>query len=347
MHSEHHPTKEILKHYDLQVTDIQQIKTGLVNSSYLVNTDSAKQYVLQCVNPIFPKQINDNIALLTTHLRRQGMLTPELISTQDGAHIVQHGEEIWRLLNYIDGDVRQKLAQTEMAESAGSLLGKFHTVLFDLQAPIENYRGNVHDLDRHLDFLKQSLERQTKHPKYIEIFALGEEVLSLATQLDRPKSRKIRVIHGDPKISNIIFAKNSYQALCLIDLDTVSQAPLHFDLGDAMRSWCNPNGEDSAEGQFSLTLFEAAISGYASHTGTYIDETEWRDIVPATQSLFIELAARFCADALNESYFAWDKEQFSSHSQHNIVRTRGQLSAAKSLAYCYEQAAEIVQSAFN
>jgi hypothetical protein len=38
------------------------------------------------------------------------------------------------------------------------------------------------------------------------------------------------------------------------------------------------------------------------------------------------LAARFAADALDESYFAWDPQRFASRGEHNRVRAAGQLS---------------------
>ena len=42
--------------------------------------------------------------------------------------------------------------------------------------------------------------------------------------------------------------------------------------------------------------------------------------------------ARFCADALNETYFGWDPDKFASRSEHNQVRAASQLAVARSLA---------------
>ena len=43
----------------------------------------------------------------------------------------------------------------------------------------------------------------------------------------------------------------------------------------------------------------------------------------------LELAVRFAADALRESYFGWDAERFESCGHHNLVRARGQLDVAR------------------
>jgi hypothetical protein len=107
---------------------------------------------------------------------------------------------------------------------------------------------------------------------------------------------------------------------------------LPLELGDAMRSWCNPAGEDGHTGQFAAELFAAALSGYAEAAAGWITAAEIRAIAPATQTIILELAARFCADALNESYFGWDATKFPTRGQHNEQRAAGQLTLARSFA---------------
>ena len=47
-----------------------------------------------------------------------------------------------------------------------------------------------------------------------------------------------------------------------------------------------------------------------------------RDTRTATLTITVELAARFCADALRERYFRWDERRYASASAHNQARTR-------------------------
>ena len=42
-------------------------------------------------------------------------------------------------------------------------------------------------------------------------------------------------------------------------------------------------------------------------------------------TITVELAARFCADALRESYFGWNRARYESASAHNQARVHGQL----------------------
>ena len=119
------------------------------------------------------------------------------------------------------------------------------------------------------------------------------------------------------------------------------------ELGDAMRSWCNPAGEDATETRFSVELFSAAIDGYAGVAGNWVTEAEWRAIAPATGLIQVELAARFCADALNESYFAWDPDRYPTRTEHNRVRACGQLAAHHAfLAEC-DRLTEVTATAFG
>ena len=51
----------------------------------------------------------------------------------------------------------------------------------------------------------------------------------------------------------------------MVDFDTLNKMPVYLELGDALRSWCNPSGEDTADGYFSMAHCRAALNGYARH----------------------------------------------------------------------------------
>ena len=139
-------------------------------------------------------------------------------------------------------------------------------------------------------------------------------------------------MHGDLKISNLMFAKDTDRALCLIDLDTLSRMPIALELGDALRSWCNPTTEDAKDATFRRDYFDAAVRGYAEAAPGFLTMNEWRAIPLGTLTITVELAARFCADALRESYFSWDARRHATASEHNQWRTRGQLQVAAGIA---------------
>jgi Ser/Thr protein kinase RdoA (MazF antagonist) len=150
-----------------------------------------------------------------------------------------------------------------------------------------------------------------------------------AELLHRRRCRPI--VHGEPKISNVMFAARSDRALCLIDLDTLARMPVALELGDALRSWCNPATEDAPEARFVRPFYAAAIEGYASAARSLLGPQEWSAIADGTLTITVELAARFCADALRERYFRWDESRYASSSAHNQARTRAQLKIASTL----------------
>ena len=127
-----------------------------------------------------------------------------------------------------------------------------------------------------------------------------------------------------------------------LDLDTLGRRSLVTELGDAFRSWCNPAGEDAEDATFSVALFSAAIAGYADGSETLLTAAERESIPAATHRIAVELAARFCADALNETFFRWDAARFDSASAHNLARTRAQLALAEQTAGQHDALRDVV-----
>lgn len=325
-------------HFGIIPRRVSPLGYGLINRTYRVETDDGPDWVLQAVNPIFPPGINEDIDAVTGFLAARGIMTPRLRRTVTGAAWARADGAVWRLLSRVDGVSFERLEGPEQAAEAGRLLGRFHDALKDFEYTFHNPRLGVHDTAAHLRTLQRAIQEHPGHRSYDDIRPLAEDILGAAASLPRLPPLPDRAVHGDPKINNILFGADGQRALCLVDLDTLGRMPLPLELGDAFRSWCNLAGEDMEEARFSTVLFEAAAAAYGEETRGWLTEPEWRAIVTATRTIFVELAARFCADALQESYFGWDPERYSSRSEHNLVRARGQLSAFHA---CSERAAEL------
>lgn len=347
MNSDKDLLQAILAHYDLDGAAIHPIHMGNINRSFLVTGPDSRRFVLQRVNPMFPAVIHEDIEAVTRHLEAKGMLTPRLIPARKGQLFVQEKDECWRLLTHVPGHIYDRVGSEAAAFEAAGLLGRFHTALLDLDYEFRAVRPAAHDTARHLEILRTAVNRHQDHPRHEQASALAQDILALAESLPALPAVAERKVHGDPKITNVVFDSTTDRALCLIDFDTLCNMPLHLELGDALRSWCNPAGEDTRETFFSPSLFQAAVQGYAREAGGFILEEEWRAILPATRRIYIELAARFCADILNESYFNWDPKRFNSRSEHNAVRSLGQLNAARALQARFDQAEQIIERAFG
>ncbi|MDB4983414.1 MAG: aminoglycoside phosphotransferase, partial [Myxococcales bacterium] len=134
-------------------------------------------------------------------------------------------------------------------------------------------------------------------------------------------------------------------AVCLIDLDTVGPLSLSYELGDAWRSWCNRAGEDVAVARLDLDVLRASVDGYRAGWGAPLDAETRRGLLLGVEWVSLELAARFAADALLETYFGWDASRFAGRGEHNLVRARGQWSLHEQLVATRDARAEILERA--
>ena len=312
---------------ELQAEPVTLLSGGLINTSYSVGSPPIA--ALQAQHPIFTPEVNDDIDAITTHLVRKGAITPMLVRTGDGAlcHVDDDGV-CWRMLSWIPGRSVDRIVDLPMASQAGRIVASWHRATEDLRHDFHFSRPGAHDTEAHMDLLRSALDEHRDHRLHAEVGVLADRILAdwsgWEGQLDGP----LRVAHGDLKISNIRFSTEG-RAICLLDLDTMGHLPLDIELGDAARSWCNPCGEDESEPTFSLDIFEAAFTSYLRVNP--IGASERDALVPGIERICLELAARFAADALRESYFGWSPERASGRGEHNLLRARGQAGLSRSV----------------
>ncbi len=307
---------------------VEPLGSGLINDTFAVR-EGERDWVLQRVHTVFSPEIHHNIAAVTEHLASKGIATPRLRPTRDGALWSERSGRVWRVMTRMPGVTFDRMRGAGQARAAAAALGRFHRGLEDLDHVFVGLRSGVHDTPAHLQRLREAVAEHTQHRLYEDVAPLAEVLLRAAPSLPALHDLPSRVVHGDPKLNNVMFAGSqgdaALEALGLIDLDTVAPMPLHLELGDAWRSWCNPKGEDEAQALFDLDVFEASVHGYAQ-TGPSLLPAERVALTYGVEVISLELAARFLADALNESYFGWNRDAYPSAGEHNLVRARGQWS---------------------
>jgi Ser/Thr protein kinase RdoA (MazF antagonist) len=321
------PPDAVLAAFELVPGSLARATSGLINPTWYASAPRGA-VVLQRLNPIFSADVNFDIAAVTEHLAQKGLVTPRLVPTRDGGLWFEHQGTVWRVLTRIDGVCRDALESPAQARAAGRLVAEFHRAVSDLEHSFRHRRAGVHDTQRHLRTLREALDENRKHRYFDTVAPLAERVLEAAAALPPLPPAANRIVHGDPKISNLIFARDADRALCLIDLDTLSHMQVALELGDALRSWCNPATEDAASARFVRSFFDAAVGGYAAAADGFLSPEEWSAIPRGALTITVELAARFCTDALRESYFGWNPARYESASAHNQARVLGQLKLA-------------------
>ncbi|MBC7793251.1 MAG: phosphotransferase [Clostridia bacterium] len=335
--------QSVRERYGFEHAMFTPITAGHLNQTLRVDVDGAR-FILQCLNTIFGAEIHEDIYAVTEHLTRAGLITPRLFRTRDGELFVRD-ERVYRVFTFVEGATHLKSTSPVLCQSAAALLGQFHTALLDLQHVFVNKRGNIHGPQRHADHLRRTLEKYVAHEHFSEVSPIADEILAGIAALPPFESLPTRVVHGDPKISNVLFGARD-EALCLVDLDTLYPSNIAFELGDAFRSWCNPFEEDDASSHIDLAYFEAGVGGYAAGAGSFVTREEAHAITLGVEAIALELAARFTADALEESYFGWDTKRFKRSAEHNLARGKGQLAIARSVQTRRDTLQGIVESAF-
>ena len=323
--------------YGWEAAELAPLAGGLINKTFVVRA-GAPIAVLQQLHPVFGAAVNLDLEAVTTHLAARGLVTPRLVRTRDGAPWIEDAGTIWRALDWIEGLTVHAVPDPSWARAAGELVGRFHRAVSDLEHTYAFARASVHDTAAHLARLRALVDRASDD----EAVELGREVLAMVPALPELPALPRRHCHGDLKISNVLFATSPVRGICLVDLDTLGIGTLAFELGDAMRSWCNPRGEDVAGIAFDLAIFEAAITGFRAVADPLVTREERLSIVAGLETVCVELAARFAIDVFHDDYFGWDPARFPTRRAHNLVRARGQLALAGSVREARSDARDIV-----
>jgi len=250
---------DVLAAWGWQSAELAELTGGLINATSAVRLGGEPIAVIQRLHPAFGAEVNLDIEAITAHLAARGLTTPRLVRTRDGRAWHEHAGQVWRALSWVDGQTVHALGDPAWAEAGGALVGAFHRALADLAHDYAFARAGVHDTPAHLARLSDHVVASKGAPPSAgidaEAVALGREILDAARGLPDMPDVPGRHCHGDLKISNLLFAAppaHPVRGVCLVDLDTLGLSTMAFELGDAMRSWCNPHKEDAGRVIFDL-----------------------------------------------------------------------------------------------
>jgi Ser/Thr protein kinase RdoA (MazF antagonist) len=317
---------------------IHPLGHGLINDSFLVTTKSGPWAVLQRINRhVFPKPelIMENLRVLANHVRggtasrrfaKKGILLPEILNTQDGRdHVTDPEGGFWRALQYIeDSRTIETITDIRQAEEVGTALGRFHALIHDLDpARLHQTLPGFHDTPGYfIHFLRASARPRhiSTDRSLLQGLAFVENRRGLTRVLDQARrdgKLSMRPIHGDTKLNNFLFDKNTGKAISLIDLDTVQPGLIHSDIGDCLRSCANPAGEspeEIASVRFDLDFGRAILEHYLAETRGFLTRADFEYLYDAIQLIPFELGLRFLTDHLEgDRYFKIDRPGHNLH----------------------------------
>ena len=190
--------KAVLAAWDLEDAVCTVVEEGLINQTFLLS-HGEKKYILQQLHPIFTKDVHLNIEALTNHLQEHRFCTPQLIPTSSGSLEYELGDEIWRVLSFVEGQTVSKVSNQRQAYEAGLLVGRFHQCLAGFHHDFIAVRDGVHDTNKHLTHLDNMLSDHPSHPLYKKALALANDIATFKNERLDFGTIPTRPSHGDLK----------------------------------------------------------------------------------------------------------------------------------------------------
>ncbi|MEI6429094.1 MAG: phosphotransferase [Pseudanabaena sp. ELA607] len=285
--------------------------------------------------------INPNIADQVAN----DWVTVRVIPTQNNQDLlIDADQNHWRSLTFINHTiVLQKISESAQAYEVGYGVGYFHHLLRDL--PLNNLADTLPEFHITPLYFRQYQQAHAKFTKgkhrhiasslLPELkFCLGfvEERSKLISILEDAKScgwLPMRVMHGDPKINNILLDESSQKAVSMIDLDTVKPGLIHYDIGDGLRSACNLMGEETEHWEsviFDIDVCQTWLRGYMQFGQNLLRPREYDFIYEAIRLISLELGLRFLTD-----YLAGNVYFKVSYPEQNLIRALVQLRLTESI----------------
>lgn len=318
---------------------ITPVDQGLMHRTWFVGD----AHVLQRLHPkLATTAIVADYQAVTAHLARKGCVAPQLVPTREGAAVLIDDAGWWRLTTRVPGTTREKVRGPADAEAGARALGRFHVAMADLDHVFGSTHP-LHDTAGHLHRLELALANPAHAAHTSRVAEAADEIRREIAPLMLPSDLPRRVVHGDPKISNVMF--DGDVAVGLIDLDTCNRHSVLVDLGDAMRSWCRDGYEDELQ-RFHVDRFEAILRGYAAE-GLALEPAEIERLADCGRLITLELASRFARDALEDDYFAWNQARYPDRRAHNLARMQSMLHLARDMRARRDDALAAVQRHFG
>jgi Ser/Thr protein kinase RdoA (MazF antagonist) len=335
-----------------RVLGLREYGHGNVNDTFLVTVEGAVEpnFILQRLNlHVFrwPELVMGNLRIVSAHVARRLALAPtsggrrfelpRVLLTRDGRdHFIDPGGSFWRALSFIDAaETFDTIQDTGHAGEVGSALGMFHTLLSDL-APdsladtLPGFHLTPGYLAHYDEVMAKRSTRRSPEVNYGLGFVAERRAFAPVLENARAQGRlRPRTMHGDPKVNNVMLDIATGQAVSMVDLDTVKPGLVHYDIGDCLRSGCNPRGEETGDWEavrFEPELCRAILTGYLALARDFLTDTDYTYLYDAIRLLAFELGLRFFTD-----YLAGNVYFKARHPEHNLVRALVQFKLTESI----------------
>lgn len=321
--------QEVYEAYGIDTAaQVSPLEGGQVNRTLLV-TDNDRQIILQELADMFHASICEDSRILSAHLLRAGWEAPVVRPAADGNTLFTDTTgHRWRSFSFIASDGSKPTVYTPaLMEAFGRLLGHWHHTAASLDYRPRFSLPHFHDTSYYAQRLAHHLSALPDEP----IRSTARELLRAYRRLPGLPAADPQLIHGDPKLDNMLFRDGI--PFTLIDFDTVMHGSPWIDVGDLLRS---VTGKRLAAGQpmTKETLLPFVRAYHAAMSPKEPVERSFRSAVTATGLIALELGMRYLCDVLEEDYFHWEPGPYRSRRDHHYDRARLQLQVTETVLNC-------------
>ncbi|MFZ0928385.1 MAG: aminoglycoside phosphotransferase family protein [Syntrophobacteraceae bacterium] len=334
-----------------RMAEIRKFGAGNINDTYLVSTTSKREnyFILQRINRrVFstPELIMQNLRAISEHVSESLRRNPPagrrwemprlLLTACSQDHWIDPDGCFWRALSFIENSKSfDSVIDLDHAVEVGYAIGLFHTLVSDLPAnrlrdTLEGFHITPIYLGRYLEVLEKHRIPASADAAFCMDFIDRRKEFAPVLEKAKAEGRLLlRIIHGDPKVSNVMIDTGTGLAVSIVDLDTVKPGLVHYDIGDSLRSCCNPLGEDPGkpdEVRFEPELCRALLRGYVSVAKGFLTQNDFEFIYDSIRLIAYELGVRFFTDYLEGDVYFKVKDR-----RQNLRRALVQFHLAESI----------------
>ena len=342
-----------------ELKEVKPLGEGFINDTFIIATKGdSPNYILQRKNKkIFSPipAMMDNIQKVCLHIKKKIEKTGgdpmreamTIIPALDGKlYFLDDEEEYWAVCLFIEETTAYEAAETpELAYAGGKGIGKFQSLVSDLNEPLVNILPGFHDIRYRFNqweevLAKDPVGRKSNVSEEISWIEDRREEMLKFWELVENGTIPTRISHNDTKINNILFDKKG-EVLCVIDLDTVLSSTVLNDFGDAMRYYTNTGLEDDENLKnvaMDIEIYKAFAKGYLEETKSFLTEKEIEYLAFSAKYITYEQVLRFLMD-----YIDGDNYYKTKSPEHNLIRTRAQYKLLQSMEQQFDQMKEIVR----
>jgi Ser/Thr protein kinase RdoA (MazF antagonist) len=316
-----------------QAISCEAYGNGHINTTFLVVTKTGESFILQKINKnVFkdPKALMENIIMVTEHLRKTSSKeVMRLVPCKDGGlYHLDCDEEYWRMYDFVKDSLCVEWPETpEDMRQCGLALGDFINGMADFEASsLSEIIPRFHDTPLRYTALHEAIKnnvagRVNAVHKEIEFALARESFAKTLLELQKAGDMPTRVTHNDSKLNNVLFHKDTREALCVIDLDTVMPGLAVTDFGDCIRFGASTAAEDETDlskVSFSIDNYQACKEGFMQSSPLF-NTCEIEHLPHGAKMMTLECGVRFLTDYLNgDTYFKIKRDR------HNLDRCRTQ-----------------------